>query len=577
MSIGREESLFLTVSENHRARPYPEYVQRMSAPFERAGGMAEVYEGVVLGGADKFFGLDELNLWLRRYRYAAYDMDVLLPVAHLCVERAVRAKLMDERPGVYAMARRAAEEILRGDLLQYRRSSRGWLYIYDLTVQFPGTGTREDERLLQNFSGFEEMLSLFDELAGRSEDCADARALVDLAALLYRKIFTRYFAPGHDRDILPERETDEAQELAAPGEIEWTQTEQQELRYEKAGEAAADGLTLPDDALAGIPDHLARNFGPSFRTEQAMAEIERAVCTGIHKERKLLFTDGLPPEAYEGEEPRAQSLRASRDSNLAMLREHEDAARQGRRSIEQAFRNALSLRSEPEIYRADHGTLDNTALWKVGRCEHPLLFDKIVRQDESSVVVELLIDASGSQSVRQGMVALQSYLFSSALSGIRIPHRVMSYCTYGNYTVLRRFRDYDDKPAADKRILEYRATSNNRDGLALAAAGLDLKKRREEHKVVIVFSDGLPNDMVSGRKHEGAPEVYVGDAAIRDTCFQVRKLRREGVHVLGIFLGEDGELANERMIYGSSFLRIRRAEDFAGSAGRKLSELLLSL
>ena len=45
-----------------------------------------------------------------------------------------------------------------------------------------------------------------------------------------------------------------------------------------------------------------------------------------------------------------------------------------------------------------------------------------------------------------------------------------------------------------------------------------LPKRREEHKIIIVFSDGLPNDMVSGRKREGAPEVYVGDAAIRDTC-----------------------------------------------------------
>ena len=77
MSIGREESLFLTVSEDHRKRTYPEYVQKMSEPFERAGGMVEVYEGVVLGGADKFFGLDDLNLWLRRHRYAAYDMDVL--------------------------------------------------------------------------------------------------------------------------------------------------------------------------------------------------------------------------------------------------------------------------------------------------------------------------------------------------------------------------------------------------------------------------------------------------------------------------------------------------------------------
>jgi len=203
-----------------------------------------------------------------------------------------------------------------------------------------------------------------------------------------------------------------------------------------------------------------------------MEEIESAVCTGIHEERKLLFTDGLSADAYEDSEPRAQSLRASRDGNLKMLQEHEDAARQGIRSIEQAFRNALSLRSEPDVYRADHGVLQNDLLWKVSRCENPQLFEKIVRQEPSAVVVELLIDASGSQSVRQSMVALQSYLFSAALSRIRIPHRVMSYCTYGNYTVLRRFRDYDDKSEADRRILEYRATSNNRDGLALAATAI---------------------------------------------------------------------------------------------------------
>lgn len=241
MSIGREESLFLTVSEDHRKRIYPEYVQKMSEPFEHAGGMAEVYEGVVLGGADKFFGLDDLNLWLRRHRYAAYNMDVLLPIAHLCVERAVRARLMGERPGVAVMAERAAGEILRGDLLRYRRSSRGWMYIYNLTKQFPAAATEGDRRIMKNFGGFEDMLAEFDDLAARSESCADAKSLVELAALLYRKIFIRYFAPDHNQDILPERETEECEPAAEPGDIEWTQTEELELQYDKAGEASADG------------------------------------------------------------------------------------------------------------------------------------------------------------------------------------------------------------------------------------------------------------------------------------------------------------------------------------------------
>lgn len=580
--MDREESLFLTVSENHGRRTYPEYVLLMSEPYRRAGGSIAVYEGVVLGGGDKLFGLEELNLWLRRHRYAAYNMDVLLPIVHMCLEYAVRQRLTAQRPGVPAMAERAARELLDTDPLRLRHTARNWMYIYWLTEQFPQAASPESRQILKHFSGFEDMLELFIRLTLESCECTSARALVEQTVRLYKKIFTRYFAPDHSQDILPVFELSDEDvwngEYSAPDQNEppeW-EDEQPELVYRK-GSSASDSIVLSEEALAAVPEYLAQNFGPSFHTEKVRREIERAVCVGIHENRRLLFTDGLPDSAYEGTSPRAGALRAGRDANLRMLEEHTDSARQGIRSIEQAFRNALNLKDNPDVYQSDCGVLVNSALWKVGRCEEPRLFHKIVRQDQSTVVVELLIDASGSQAVRQPMVALQSYLFSAALSGIQIPHRVMSYCTYGDHTVLRRFRDYDDKPAADRKILEYRATSNNRDGLALAAAGIDLLKRREDHKIVIVFSDGLPNDMVSGRVRPGAPETYIGDAAIQDTCVQVRRLRRKGVHVIGVFLGNDGELENERMIYGGSFLRIRRAEDFGGSAGKRLSETLLSL
>ena len=583
MGIDREESLFLTVSENHVKREYPEYIQKMSDPYRSVGGMIGVYEGVILGGGDKLFGLDELNLWLRRHRYAAYNMEVLLPIAHMCLEYAVRQKLTAERPGIPAIAERAAHEILDTDPMRLRYSPRGWMMIYWLTEQFPQTANEETSRILKNFSGLEDVLQLFTQLMEGSVHCGDAKALVEQAVRIYKKVFVRYFAPDHSQDNLPTFDISDENlwegDFLAPDQDDFSEVDesQPELQYEKVSMTMSDGVELSEDMLATIPDYVAENFGPSFQTEKAMEEIEEAVCVGIHEERKLLFTDGLPESAYEGTSSRAGALRACRDTNLRMLEEHEDAARQAIRSIEQAFRNALNLKSEPEIYRSDRGMLVNSTLWKVGRCEDPQLFQKIFPQDESTIVVELLIDASGSQVARQSMVALQSYLFSAALSRIQIPHRVMSYCTYGDHTILSRFRDYDDKPEADRRILKYRATSNNRDGLALAAAGVDLLKRREDHKIVIVFSDGLPNDMVSGRVRSGTPERYIGDAAIQDTCFQVRKLRRAGVNVIGIFLGNDDELDNERLIYGSSFLRIRRAEDFGGSAGKRLSETLLLL
>lgn len=583
MSIDREESLFLTVSGNHKERDYPEYILMMSDPYRKAGGMIQVYEGIILGGADQLFGLEELNLWLRRYRYADFNMHALLPMARLCLEYAVRVRLSKERPGIPAIGAQAARELLEADPLRLRHSSRGWLSIYWLTQQFPQAATPESQKVLKQFLGFEEQLELFTQLAEGSAQCMDAKALVNQAVLLYKKVYTRYFAPDHSHDDLSQYEVSDDDlwegKYEGPEKTEPTEPDdpEMELSYDKAKDLSADELILSEEALAAVPDYIAKNFGPSFQTEKEAKEISDAVCVGIHEERKLLFTDGLPESAYEGNSAAAEVLRTCRDANLNMLEENQDSARQGIRSIEQAFRNALNLRNDPEVYLSDRGVLVNSTLWKVGRCENPQLFHKIFRQDQSTVVVELLIDASGSQTVRQPMVALQSYLFSAALSRIQIPHRVMSYCTYGDHTILRRFRDYDDKPDTDRKILEYRATSNNRDGLALAAAGVDLLKRREDHKIVIVFSDGLPNDMVSGRKRSGKPEKYIGEAAIRDTCAQVRKLRREGVHVIGIFLGDDNELENERMIYGSSFLRIRRAEDFGGTAGKRLSETLLLL
>lgn len=583
MSIDREESLFLTVSENHNRRDYPEYITLMSRPYRSCEGMIAAYEGAILGGADKVFGLEELNLWLRRHRYAAYDMHLLLPITHLCLEQAVRHALKEDRPGLITMAEQAAREHLTADPLQLLHSSRGWLHIYWLTRQFPKAATENSRRILRQFTGLEEVLELFSTLMEGCKDCPDARSLVEQAVLLYKKVYTQWVAPDHNRDPMSISEVfeDDLWEGAhtAPGEEELVEREvTEELTYERGSVLTGDDdVVLSAEALAAVPDYLAKNFGSSFLTQTELDELEGAVCVDIHEKRRLLLTDGLPEQAYEGPSARAQSLRESREGNLRMLEEHSDAARQGINTIAQAFQNALNLKSEPEIYRAYQGTLVNNSLWKVGRCDNPQLFEKILRDDQSTIVVDLLIDASGSQRGRQGMVALQSYLFSAALSRIRIPHRVMSYCTYGDHTVLRRFRDYDDHPSSDEKILEYRATANNRDGLALAAAGQALLRRREEHKILIVFSDGLPNDMVSGRVRPGMPGKYVGEAAIRDTCAQVRRLRREGVHVIGVFLGEDGELENERLIYGSSFLRLRRAEDFAGSAGKRLSETLLLL
>ncbi len=248
--MDREESLFLTVSGNHRRRPYPEYIRLMSGPFGKTGGMVGAYEGVILGGGDKLFGLEELNLWLRRYRYAAYDMDILLPIAHMCLEHAVRRRLASQRPGIPAMAERAACELLDADPLRLRHTARNWMYIYWLSRQFPQTATPERRRILKNFSGLEDMLALFVRLVEESQRCVDARALVEQAVRLYKKIFTRYFAPDHSRDILPVFECwdEDAGEYSAPDQSDSAELEegQPELVYQRTER----DIVLSEEALA---------------------------------------------------------------------------------------------------------------------------------------------------------------------------------------------------------------------------------------------------------------------------------------------------------------------------------------
>ena len=137
------------------------------------------------------------------------------------------------------------------------------------------------------------------------------------------------------------------------------------------------------------------------------------------------------------------------------LRVYGHNMRVSRRNIEQlsdTLRRALTVRSERETVRSEYGTIAPARLWKLGRSRDKKLFDREVKKDSSEFVVFVLIDASGSQRSRQSLVALQGFIISEALSIVGIPHRVMGFCTFWDYTVMQRYRDYDDPREANKRI-----------------------------------------------------------------------------------------------------------------------------
>ena len=92
--------------------------------------------------------------------------------------------------------------------------------------------------------------------------------------------------------------------------------------------------------------------------------------------------------------------------------------------------------------------------------------------------------------------------------------------------------------AADENIFNYVTSSNNRDGLAIKAAGYGLLQREEEKKILIILSDGRPYDVIINRPNAKNPAPYHGKYAIADTATEIRRRRSQGVSVLGGFAGE---------------------------------------
>ena len=183
---------------------------------------------------------------------------------------------------------------------------------------------------------------------------------------------------------------------------------------------------------------------------------------------------------------------------------------------------------------------------------------------------------SYAQKPRQENVTLQTYILAETLSRLHIPFRVMSFCTFWDYTILHRMRDYDDPREKNSNIFEYITSSNNRDGLAVKAAGMDLLKRQEDRKLLILLSDGKPYDVLVNRPNARNPKPYRDDYALHDTATEVRRLRQQGVSVLGVFVGEETELMAEQKIFGKDFAYARDIRNFSHMVGsylrRKIEE-----
>lgn len=561
----RIRNLLWTVSGDYAAETEPDI-----ALFRRSKYRA-LYDAVRQGAFARYYDTELFGNYVVRKIYLGADAGTLLHFACLAMDSAVINRILTERPGVPNFRRRAFEDTLDQDFSRLTGSPGGRLeaaYLWHaLTGMLPDARTRP---LLFELLSLREGAETMDVIAVSDKIynafCDPEGVFPDLSEVM--AVSEQKLREYDWQDYLDE----EALESGGEDLLRQLQSRMQEEERERR--EGRRTVVIDEEAAAKMQQYIELNYGKSYLPGREQARLTAQICRGAHADSCLHFTDGIL-ENMVRVNSQSEYARRTKEVNLRVLNQNRHVAHTNIRKLSDVLKRALVSRSEREICTSDHGTVRIDRLWNVGRTSNRQLFVREIRREQTDFAVEVLIDASGSQRARQSGVALQAYMISESLSAARIPHRVMGFCTFWDYTVLRRFRDYDEGPEANMRIFEFYGSANNRDGLAIRAAAQSLREREEEHKILIVLSDGRPNDLIVNRPHSRNPMPYCGEYAVKDTAGEVRKLRNSGIAVLGVFTGTEQDLQAEKRIYGKDFAYIRDISAFSNVVGRYLKKQLL--
>ena len=321
-------------------------------------------------------------------------------------------------------------------------------------------------------------------------------------------------------------------------------------------------------------------YGKSAFNSRETAELERSVCTGNHAACHVLITRGEKGSAkiQNGFEALKREREAKQiESNRLFYTKHLAQRRTSIERLSGKIQNSVLLHLQPSPVRANSGALEGGRAWRALHLNDERVFIREEQNDVGDLSVDILLDASTSQKNRQEIVSNQGFVIAESLDRCNIPCRVMSFCSMTGYTILRIFRDYRERGAND-RIFEYVSNGCNRDGLGIRMAHHLMLKQSCDHKILIVLSDAKPNDVVRMRPKESDEFVnYEMQQGIRDTAFEVRSARADGIAVICVFTGDDEDVPSAKLIYGRDFARIQSLDKLADTVGMLLQNQIKNM
>ena len=367
-------------------------------------------------------------------------------------------------------------------------------------------------------------------------------------------------------------------------------TDRVTVEHSGAVDAAGSGLTV-DKRRANITlkqraaqdrAYIESCFGRCFYPPEQLRKAEQELCTGVHLGCHLWFSAGVPsPAQAPTPEARqlAQQAELQAERNRAYYAKNQELHRSVVLRLTEQIRNCILVHQQPNARIARSGALDPERVWRAPLLNDSRVFRCAEEENQPSFTVDLLLDASASRLHCQEVIAAQGTILAQSLAACSIPVRVSSFCSLRGYTVLRVLKGFADKNLQG--IDQYFASGWNRDGLALRAAGdlVSFDPGPAPRHLLILLTDASPND---SRRVPPSPEQplgcdYGGSYGVDDAAAEVRTLRRKGLRVSAVFMGEDSSSHDAERIYGKNLARIRGMDQLARAAGRLIQNEIREL
>ncbi|HSQ89986.1 cobaltochelatase CobT-related protein [Romboutsia sp.] len=547
-----------------------------------------LYFAIMAGARHKYINWDIVKKYLVSRVKKGYDLSIISNLIQISLNRVVESRIIEERPGIEDVREKAYKDVVSGFTKIYNEDVLQKVK-YALVLEGMGKHPTLDglsRRIINNIKEidinqsiiemlksidliylnyFQQILNGKEDTAEKSQEYADNTEIDfdTFANFMYEELYNDEENQSIENEI---NEIASSILVESIGESEIEQSHQSSDRI----------IYVDEETLDKIYKKMEHYYGKSYLTKSEIKKIETRNCRNVHEGCRIHFTEGVLRSECSNI-VQIKYVTRQKENNISKFRDKIKIHKRNIVKLKDSISRILIEESERSRIYSDCGTVYANRAWRASKSNNKKIFYKDVENEKGKYVIDILLDSSGSQSRNQANVATQAYIIARALTMVGIPNRVIGFSSFMDYTILKRFKNYEDNVDSSENIFEYFCAGNNRDGLAIKSTCEGLLKRNEENKILIVLSDGRPNDVKIGKDRERSIRgemAYRGVVGVRDAANEVRKARQNGILVLGVFTGKETDLEAERLIYGKDFIYTKDIERFSDIVSMYLKKII---